>query len=455
MIAAWMLWALFLGSMLALAARAVEGALEAWRLPRRGVWLAASLLTLAGSAAGLRRIAGRAGEPGTGVALPWPAAPGSGGAVQSPPESGLSAEFGRALEPISGAIADAASVAPPDAVLIGAWAVLTALVAAAWLAGARRLRDLAASGTAGEVEGRPVRRTDGAGPAVAGVIRPAILWPRWADRLDRPSRRTMVLHEEEHVARRDPAVLAVGLATVALLPWNPVVWWQYRRLRRAVEIDCDRRVLRQLEGAGDYTSLLLDVAERRSLGVAALALVPPENQLEERIDAMISPSPKHPTLRGAAFGTAALALAVVACETPVPVQVHDEASPEGRAIQDASVRFDGGDGTFQLRSEEGEITRVRLEGDVAATRDAEGAITIRGPDGPPDRTRPMRVAIAEAEPLLVVDGEVLDRRGTASLEEIGVTPDRIDKIHVFKGPSAIERYGEAGVNGVIEIVTKR
>ena len=453
MIAAWMLWTLFLGLVVALAARAVEAALEAWRLPRRWVWLAASVATLAGSAAGLRRIAARGGEAGTAGGLPWPAAPATEVTPDGALEGGTAAGIDRALETISGAIADAAALAPPDGVLIGVWAVLAALVAAAWIVGVRRLRLLAANGTTGEVDGRTVRRTEGAGPAVAGVLRPAILWPRWADRLDRERRRAMLLHEEEHVAGRDPAALAAGLAVAALLPWHPALWWQYRRLRRAVEIDCDRRVLTRLERPGEYASLLLDVAERRSLGMPALALVPPENRLEERIDAMISPRPNHPTLRGAALGAAALGLAVVACETPVPVQVHDGTSEEGRAASGV-VQFDGDGGEFVVTEKDGGTHVLRLRGDAAATYDREGErigarethVRVSGETG------------AMQGALLVVDGEPMPdisfEDGDETLERLGITHEDIARIEILKGSAAIEAYGDAGAGGVIHITTK-
>ena len=48
---------------------------------------------------------------------------------------------------------------------------------------------------------------------------------------------------EEHVRTKDPLTLALGLAAVVVAPWNPLAWWQHRRLRDAVEVDCDRRVL--------------------------------------------------------------------------------------------------------------------------------------------------------------------------------------------------------------------
>ncbi|PPL04549.1 M56 family metallopeptidase [Parapedobacter indicus] len=51
--------------------------------------------------------------------------------------------------------------------------------------------------------------------------------------------------------------------------------------------------------------------------------------------------------------------------------------------------------------------------------------------------------------LIVIDGEAQDATALRSL-----SPSRIDAVHVWKGKSGEERYGEKGANGVIEITTK-
>ncbi|MEM7510001.1 MAG: carboxypeptidase-like regulatory domain-containing protein [Bacteroidota bacterium] len=55
----------------------------------------------------------------------------------------------------------------------------------------------------------------------------------------------------------------------------------------------------------------------------------------------------------------------------------------------------------------------------------------------------------KAQPLIVVDGEEFPR---GSLKELD--PDDIEKINVVKGEKAIEKYGEKGKNGVIEVTKK-
>ena len=60
------------------------------------------------------------------------------------------------------------------------------------------------------------------------------------------------------------------------------------------------------------------------------------------------------------------------------------------------------------------------------------------------------VTDSEKKPLIVLDGKILEH--PISLSEID--SDSIESINVFKGDAALKKYGEKGVNGVIEITSK-
>ncbi|MDA1144181.1 MAG: TonB-dependent receptor plug domain-containing protein, partial [Bacteroidetes bacterium] len=55
------------------------------------------------------------------------------------------------------------------------------------------------------------------------------------------------------------------------------------------------------------------------------------------------------------------------------------------------------------------------------------------------------------QPLYVVNGKTLEKG--ADIKDID--PDRIKSINVIKGQAAKEKYGDKGINGVIEITTKK
>ena len=60
-----------------------------------------------------------------------------------------------------------------------------------------------------------------------------------------PSHQAAVIaHEQSHLEARDPQLFTLALALLVFMPWNLPLWWQLRRLRYAIEIDCDARVLK-------------------------------------------------------------------------------------------------------------------------------------------------------------------------------------------------------------------
>jgi TonB-dependent SusC/RagA subfamily outer membrane receptor len=57
---------------------------------------------------------------------------------------------------------------------------------------------------------------------------------------------------------------------------------------------------------------------------------------------------------------------------------------------------------------------------------------------------------ADEHPLIIIDGK--QNESKTGLAEID--PEGIEAVNILKGPAAIEKYGEKGKNGVIEITTK-
>jgi beta-lactamase regulating signal transducer with metallopeptidase domain len=170
------------------------------------------------------------------------------------------------------------------------------------------------------IAGRLVLVSRDVGPAVVGVWQPRVVLPEWSLQLTPAERELMLAHEEEHLRARDPWLLACGVIALMLAPWNVALWWQWRRLRLAVEMDCDTRVIARGGSAPVYGALLLQVGRRRSQLVAgAPALGEPVSFLETRIRRMITALPRW-RWAGAALAIVVAAGAVVAaCETPRPV----------------------------------------------------------------------------------------------------------------------------------------
>ncbi|MEX0892939.1 MAG: M56 family metallopeptidase, partial [Gemmatimonadota bacterium] len=142
----------------------------------------------------------------------------------------------------------------------------------------------------------------------------------WALQLAPPLRTLMLEHEAEHLRAGDPRLLGGGLLLVALLPWNPVAWWQLRRLRLAIEVDCDARVLRRRPDARTYGDLLLAMGARtrRMPLAAAAAFSEPRTTLETRIRKMIDRPARPTAVRLLALLAVSAGAIAFACEAPSP-----------------------------------------------------------------------------------------------------------------------------------------
>ena len=224
-----------------------------------------------------------------------------------------------------------------DAVLPSAWAIASAILLIAILYGQRRLARERRASRPLTIHGREVLLTESVGPAVAGVSRPFVLMPRWALALDTTSQELLLAHEFEHVQRGDTRVLLAGAVAVAVMPWNPVVWWIGRRLRLAVERDCDARVLAAHPNVRRYADLLLTAASRHGVSTRLLAAHFGEyhSDLEARIQTMTDRKLKWgPTVSAALV---AIVLIAVSCEAPRPEPLAPGANQKGKpAVVSAS-----------------------------------------------------------------------------------------------------------------------
>jgi len=186
------------------------------------------------------------------------------------------------------------------------------------------------------LDGIDVDVSPSTGPAVLGFLSHRIVVPAWATRMEPEHRRLILAHEGEHIDAHDPERLALAIAAIVLMPWNIGLWVCAARLRRAIELDCDARVLKRFPGAREYGYVLLEVAARgRSTGplaVPMVGLLRLPSELEQRLVAMTRK--RTPGYRAAVGGgLAAVAAVTVAFASPVPVaQVQTGFTPVPAAI---------------------------------------------------------------------------------------------------------------------------
>lgn len=330
MIASWMLHAIVVTVLLALAARAAESALAAYRLPVRWAWLGATVGALALPAAAAadltRRLASLLSSPGAAGGGSVPLELGDAALSASPEAGGW------------GLLSLPSLPAAAEPVALAAWAGGSLLVGTLALRSWRELRRRRRGWERTRRDGVEILVSEEFGPAAVGLLDPVPVLPGWVLDLPSDQRRLVLRHELEHREAGDPALLGFGVAVLVAVPWNPALWWIVRRLRLAVELDCDRRVLADGTPPGDYGALLLEITRGRGPGALPVAALGERiSRLERRIRAMTEPIPTFRTARAAFLGLVGAGLLVAACDAPTPTE-----DPDGPAPEAATSRSVGG-----------------------------------------------------------------------------------------------------------------
>ena len=118
-------------------------------------------------------------------------------------------------------------------------------------------------------------------PFVFGVVKPNIYLPM---HMDEGTAAYVIAHECAHLARRDHWWKVLGYLVLALHWFNPLVWVAYIRFCRDIELACDEKVVRGLDGAAraDYSQALLSCAAPKR-AVAACPLAFGEGNIKTRV----------------------------------------------------------------------------------------------------------------------------------------------------------------------------
>jgi beta-lactamase regulating signal transducer with metallopeptidase domain len=516
MTAAWMVYALLVGALVALAACALDGVCRLAARPSRWVWLGAMAVTVA-----LIALAPKRASRGESVLLPL-RIDAISASVEAPPQTivdRLAGSLRRARDMVGSAISHGfltaarlvpASIARGLALL---WGMLSAAAVLALFAVHGRLRRARRAWPVAELHGARVRLAPDAGPAVVGITHPEIVVPRWLLQRSDAEQRMVVAHEVEHMRACDPLLLTVACVAAALVAWHPAMWWMLSRLRLAVELDCDNRVVRSGVAPRSYGALLIELAGRCSSGmrIGAPALADGSSLLERRLVAMTPHRPKFARGLACALAACSVALLALACDAELPtseeVKSMDVAAAEGAAQRLALIGVNDSLVTFTIDyrkasaqeahalapediasievlkkkiSASGSDARASGEVRILTKRAADslgvvgirkrvgregavvklvrkgatgGEITAEGEQGwkiSADTVRIGPLARKRFDGILVLDGVRVDSKELAN-----ISPDQIASVEVMKGDAARKLYADsAAANGVIRITTR-
>lgn len=476
MIAALVWYAAITSACVAVAALAAESLVRQLRGSVRWVWVVALALAVALPAlVPVRQMFGPAlvtGMPGAAVML----TPFTFGALPAVPD---------------------VSAISSDALRLG-WILVSAALAL-WLAGVHvRYRRVRRRWPAAHVGGERVLVAPTDGPAVMGFHRPDIVVPRWLLTRSETEQRIVVAHEREHLRGNDPFMLAGGMFAALLMPWNPAVWFMFTRLRLAVELDCDARVVHAGTLPFAYGNLLIEVAALTARHrLPALALLNPPSQLQRRLIAMVPDRVRFPRVRGVALAAVAVISALAACEAAIPTDASVASLDATKARQAADLIGNRGDSVVYVvdgkRVSAADAERVKAEDILRTTLEAKGKLSgenvksisietkqaaeerakvlaARMPrEGAPDSASLKKVVVAanasdlvlssgamkavrevgEFSGLVFVNGEQVPSSRLRELKASGIA-----SVEVIKGAAAMRLYGEKARAGVIMITTK-
>jgi beta-lactamase regulating signal transducer with metallopeptidase domain len=393
-------------------------------------------------------------------------------------------------EPIRWTIAEAGRALPDGSSrwLGAGWLALSAALLALFALVYVRFHRARRRWPLSEVQGTRVRVSPDAGPAVVGFAHPEIIVPVWLIERSDDEQRLVIAHEREHVAARDPLLLAAACVAAVIVPWNPAVWWMLSRLRLAVELDFDARVLRQGVAARSYGTLLIDLAGRCSgLRIGAPALADESSHLQQRLIAMTQRTSRFPIARAVAATAFAAVAILAACEAKLPTQTEVDGMTAASATASAQklrlMSSDTADAQYKVN---GVVVPGSEANAIPANRIASIEV-IKGPSAPNGKAlnsiRPrepgdtstgvmmrkeVRIGGQPGEAIEAPDG--LPRKhlqnfdgvilidGVRSTEAAmqAMAPDDIVSVEVIKGASAASLYNAPEAkNGVIRITTKK
>ena len=447
----WMAYAAGVAGLLAAGAVLLEWVSEHTGWPRRFAWLAGLVLALLvplaasppESESGAQPVSAESAPTARGVGL-YPLAD-----LPSPTPIGEARDPGGKAGAGSGRAERAALLLWGSASLAGLLLVCMVLTAAALARGRWDRR---------RVAGEDVYVSRGFGPALVGVARPAIVIPRWVVRLGDAIVATVVRHEREHARAGDHLTLLGAGIVVALMPWSPAVWWMFLRLRTAVEIDCDRRVLASGIRPSEYGDLLIDIgAGRPARYPFALTMAGSGSLLERRLKAMRNQRERARNSVLALLGCLALGAVAAACGMSAPTAIvpavnsvledvgatADE-SPRGANARAEEPGAEQGNPDAEAQEDPGVAGAQAL---LAAT-DENGRVRIRGVSELPALSlAPDGVA---RDPLVLVDGMLLDG-GLKKL--LASEPLDIEGIGYSRDPTWFEEFGDVGSRGIVIIRT--
>jgi beta-lactamase regulating signal transducer with metallopeptidase domain len=346
----WMLYSIVVSLLMGLAALALEQSAQIRRRPARWLWATCMVASLA--------ILFIPSEVSVQIPETTQADRAPSSETPTPPQA-TAIETSRFTLPIIGTdqtpLSDGAS-----ALLDWTWRMTSMALALVILASGAHLSWRRRRWDRGHMAGTAVYISEDCGPAVVGFLRPHIVVPRWLTRLSPDEQELVIAHERSHLGAHDTQLLTIAVCLLACMPWNPILWWQLRRLRLAIEIDCDARVLSIGYPVARYSETLIAAGERQSASYAVtMAGYGSKSFLEQRINNMLRKKTRHASVSALALACLGVGLAVCAAEVAPPKV--DSASKTSSQEISADRQLPQANGQSDVRALRSQILQMQAE----------------------------------------------------------------------------------------------
>lgn len=156
-------------------------------------------------------------------------------------------------------------------------------------------------------------------PFVSGIICPKIYIPF---RLSKEDQKVILLHEQEHIRRKDYLIKWIAYLLLMIHWFNPLVWICYCFVNRDIEMSCDESVIKILgeDYKVMYSSLLLSFAINRRKSIFS-PIAFGESEIERRVKKVLNY--KKTKMSVAVMGVLAVLIVVAACMTNASKTVNN------------------------------------------------------------------------------------------------------------------------------------
>lgn len=123
-------------------------------------------------------------------------------------------------------------------------------------------------------------------PFVLGIIKPRIYLPF---NMNESDMNYVIAHEQAHIRRRDHWWKPIGFLLLTVYWFNPLIWVGYILLCRDIELACDEKVVKELDGEerADYSEALLSCSVNRRM-IAACPLAFGEVGVKNRVKSVLN-----------------------------------------------------------------------------------------------------------------------------------------------------------------------